>query len=188
MRFVLAVLLASGLMAAQDFPIGSKVTSITVSDHGSPVAIQPSSAKATAVIFVATQCPVSNAYNERMNALYKDYSNRGVQFVFVNSNSTEPVAEVDEHAKSKGFAFKVYKDTDSVLATKFGATVTPEVYLFNSGGSLVYHGRIDNSRELSEVKSQDARMAFDAVLAGRAVPVTTTKAFGCTIRRGKSVS
>jgi hypothetical protein len=52
----------------------------------------------------------------------------------------------------------------------------------------VYHGRIDDTRDLAKVKSQDFRAALDAVLAGRPVAVSNTKAFGCTIRRAKAVS
>jgi thioredoxin-related protein len=188
MRVAAAILLSCGLIAAQDFSVGSKISAINVTDHGSPVVLNPSAAKATAVIFVSVQCPVSNAYNERMSALYRDYSSRGMQFAFVNANSTEPVAEVDSHAREKAFPFKVYKDVDNVLADKFGAQVTPEVFLFDNAGTLVYHGRIDDSMPASNIKTQDARAAFDAVLAGKPVTVTTTKAFGCTIKRARRAS
>src|SRR6266851_8805749 len=59
----------------------------------------------TVVIFISTQCPVSNGYNERMNALHDDYSRRGVHFIFINANANESAAEVEEHARSHGFSF-----------------------------------------------------------------------------------
>jgi protein-disulfide isomerase len=188
MRLFAAILLSCGLLAAQDFPVGSKISAIKVVDQGAPVVLNPSAAKATAIIFVSVQCPVSNAYNERMSALYRDYSNRGIQFAFVNANATEPPDVVASHAREKGFPFKVYKDADNILADKFGAQVTPEVFLFDNAGTLVYHGRIDDSQVQANIKTNDARSAFDAVLAGKPVTVTTTKAFGCTIRRARKAS
>jgi hypothetical protein len=188
LRFLPAILLTCGLAAAGEFPVGTKLPAINVSDHGAPAVIKPSGAKATAVLFVSTNCPVSNAYNERMNAVYRDYSARGVQFAFVNSNANEAVTEIDEHAKAHGFAFKVYKDAENVLADTLNAQFTPEVFVFDQTGTLVYHGRIDDTRELANVKSRDFRAALDAVLAGKAVAVSNTKAFGCTIKRAKKTS
>jgi hypothetical protein len=62
------------------------------------------------------------------------------------------------------------------------------VFLFDRTGTLIYHGRIDDSRDLANVKSQDLRLTLDAVLAGQPVPVANTKAFGCTIKRAKATS
>jgi protein-disulfide isomerase len=73
----------------------------------------------TVVTFIGTQCPISNDYNERMNAVYRDYSGKGVKFVFVNSNASEPAAEVAEHARRVNFAFPVYKDESKA----FGCTI-----------------------------------------------------------------
>jgi hypothetical protein len=188
MRSFLAVLFACGLASAAEFPIGSKLTEIRVTDHGSPAVVKTTASKATAVVFVSTNCPVSNAYNERMNALYRDYSGRGVQFAFVNSNVNESVGEIDEHARAHNFGFKVYKDADGMLADTVNAQFTPEVFLFDSSGTLVYHGRIDDTRQVANVKSQDFRAALDAVLADKPVAVANTKAFGCTIRRAKRTS
>ena len=59
----------------------------------------------TVVIFIATQCPVSNSYNQRMIDLSKDYTSKNVKFIFVNANRSEGAAEVREHAKRVGFSF-----------------------------------------------------------------------------------
>lgn len=184
MRSALAALLVCGTLAAGEFPVGSKIEQIQL---GGKV-VKPSEAKATAVVFVSTKCPVSNAYNERFKELYRDYSGKNVQFVFVNANANEPESEIAAHSKANGFAFQVYKDTNNQLADKLNAQYTPEVFLFDSKGTLVYHGRIDDSREVPGIKSRDARVALDAVLAGSAVPVAETKAFGCTIKRAKGTS
>jgi peroxiredoxin len=140
--------------------------------------------KAVAVVFVATQCPVSNAYNTRLAAFGKEYAAKGIPLVGINSNKTEPAAEVKAHAAKHAFTFPVLKDDGNRVADAYGATKTPEVFVLDPKGSLLYHGRIDeNQNDPQGVKSPDLRNALDAILAGRPVPAAETKAFGCTIKR-----
>jgi len=135
------------------------------------------------VIFVSTSCPISNGYNDRMKAVYHDYSARGVHFIFINANNNEPAAEVAEHAKAHGFPFAVYKDTTGEVADQFGAQVTPEAFVIDKDGQVRYHGYVDDSVVEARIHNQGLRVALDAVLAGKPVPVAQTKAFGCTIKR-----
>ena len=137
----------------------------------------------TVLIFIATRCPVSNAYNERMAKLAADYKAKGVNVVGINSNSTEPAAEVKSHAAEKGLAFTILKDAGNQIADRFDAQVTPEAYVIDATGRLVYHGRIDNSRAGDAITSTELRDALEAVLAGKPVEKTEVKAFGCTIKR-----
>ena len=137
----------------------------------------------TVVIFMATQCPVSNAYNERMQKLADDYRAKGVNVVGINSNVKELAAEVKQHAADKGLTFNILKDAGNVVADSFQAQVTPEAYFLDASGKLVYHGRIDNSRAGDSITSNELRDAIDAVLAGKAVEKTEVKAFGCSIKR-----
>ena len=109
---------------------------------------------------------------------------RGSPFVRINSNKTEPAAEVAAHAKTHGFPFPVLKDEGNKVADVYGAQKTPEVYVLSPKGDLLYHGRIDESQDdPKNVKSPDLRNALDAILAGKPVPAPETKAFGCTIKR-----
>ena len=76
-----------GSLFAQEYKLGTKVPGFNLEDlSGKPAALSALDGPITVLTFVATQCPVSNAYNERMNAIYKDYSGRGVKFIFVNAN------------------------------------------------------------------------------------------------------
>jgi thiol-disulfide isomerase/thioredoxin len=183
MRLLAASLLFVLGLSAEEFPVGSKVSQIEVKDGTNTVAVAPSKADATVLIFISTQCPISNSYNERMNALNKDYSGKNVQFVFVNANANESPAEIQEHAKKNGFTFKVYKDPGNVLADKFGATVTPETFVLDKNGVLQYHGFIDDASNPARVQVQGARKAIDAVLAGKPVELKEVRSFGCTIKR-----
>jgi thiol-disulfide isomerase/thioredoxin len=176
--------LSAGILSAQEFKLGSQVTGFNVQDlDGKPVAFATLRGPITVVTFIATQCPVSNSYNQRMNAIYQDYSSQGVKFIFVNANRTEPASEVREHAKRVGFAFPVYKDADNVLADRFDAQVTPESYVIDSAGIIRYHGSIDDRQNESHIRTQRLRLALDAVLAGKPVDQAETKAFGCGIKR-----
>lgn len=139
--------------------------------------------KAIVIIFVATQCPVSNAYNSRMEKLYQEYKDKGVAFIGINSNKQESVEEIKEHAKKNNLNFVILKDANNVIADKLKASVTPEVFVLNSDFEILYHGRIDDSRKEEEVKSEDLKNVLNEILAGKKVSKSETKAFGCTIKR-----
>jgi peroxiredoxin len=139
--------------------------------------------KGTVLLFVSVQCPVSNAYNERMEKLAQDYKAKGIAVIGINSNVKEDAAAVKSHAEASKFTFPILKDPGNKIADRLGATVTPEAYFLDAGNKLVYHGRIDNSRNGDQIESPDLRNALDAVLAGKPIEKTEAKAFGCTIKR-----
>lgn len=139
--------------------------------------------KAIVVMFIATQCPVSNAYNTRMAKLYEEYQSKGVTFLGINSNKQESIEEIKKHSKENKFGFPVLKDKNNVIADKFEASFTPEIYVLSPKFEILYHGRIDDSRREDNVKSHDLRNALDEILAGKSVSAKETKAFGCTIKR-----
>jgi len=139
--------------------------------------------KAIVIMYIATRCPVSLDYDERMAQLAKEYSEKGVMFIGINSNNTEPASEVTEHAKQKGFTFPVLKDEGNRVADAYDAKVTPEVFVVDSNFVLRYHGRIDDNQRADRVTQRDLKNVLDAMLAGRQPSVTETRAFGCTIKR-----
>src|SRR5262249_28429320 len=121
-------------------------------------------------------------------SLYKNYSAKGVHFVFVNSNRGESADEVKQHLAGNKLTYTVYKDPSNALADRLNAQVTPEVYLLDTEGVLRYHGSIDDSRVLDRVKDLRARRALDEMLAGKSVSNPESKAFGCTIKRANRAS
>jgi peroxiredoxin len=139
--------------------------------------------KAIVIIFVATECPISNDYNSRMAALYEEYKSKDVAFIGINSNKAESVNDIKEHAKKNKLEFPILKDDKNKIADKFEASVTPEVYVLNSSYEILYHGRIDDSRDQSNISSKDLTKALDQILSGKEVSNKQTKAFGCTIKR-----
>jgi peroxiredoxin len=140
--------------------------------------------KAVVLMFIATKCPYSNAYNDRLRQMAADYTKKGILFVGINSNNTEPEAEVKSHAQKNKWDFTIAKDPGNKVADLYDAKRTPEIYVVGADGKLVYHGRIDeNYEEPTKVTSPDLKNALDQILAGQAVSKTETKAFGCTIKR-----
>src|ERR1044072_2120701 len=137
----------------------------------------------TVLIFIAVQCPVSNAYNERMEKLAQDYRAKGINVIGINSNVKEDAAAVKAHAAEHKFTFTILKDPSNKIADRLGAAVTPEAYFLDPNNNLLYHGRIDNARNAAQVETNDLRNALDAALAAKAVEKSEAKAFGRTIKR-----
>ncbi|KDA53524.1 hypothetical protein EG19_04795 [Thermoanaerobaculum aquaticum] len=144
--------------------------------------------KGLLVIFSCNHCPWVKAWQARMVALGNEYSQKGVGVVAVNSNDVTAYPDDDmEHmiaqAKEHGYRFPYVMDATSDVARAFGATRTPEAFLFDAQGKLVYHGAIDdNAEKPQEVKKTYLADALAAVVAGKPVPVAETKALGCSIK------
>jgi len=171
---------------------GEKMEDFTLPDvNGKPHRLYEfEGKKAVAVIFIATRCPYSNAFNHVMASLAHDYENKGVAVIGINANSTEPVAEVGQHARAHDLSFLILKDEGNHIADRLGASVTPEVFLLDSTWTLRYHGALGNSHQPTnnpyKTNGDEVRQALENVLAGKPVDVTETKAFGCTIKRVKT--
>lgn len=190
-RVLLSAIAAAALVATPSLAapaIGSSAPEFTlpaVSGATGTLSLKDVAAKGkgVVVIFVSTRCPYSNAYNARMTALAKQYAAKGVAVVGINSNGNEPPAEVADHAKKHDLAFPILKDDGNKIADAYGAQHTPEAFLIDAKGTLVYHGRIDETREQADARSHDLANAINALLGGKPVPVVETKAFGCSIKR-----
>ena len=138
--------------------------------------------KGSVVVFLSAQCPVVKIYNDRINQIAADYEAKGIKFIGINSNSTESLELVKSHA-AENYKFPMLIDKGNVLADRFGANVTPEIFYFNEKNVLVYHGAIDNDKSGNNITVNYLRDAFDLTLAGKAVTKTTANAFGCSIKR-----
>jgi peroxiredoxin len=187
--FVVAGAIAVGARATGEVPappaIGATIEDFTLPDVDNKDHSLKSLAgkNGTVLIFISVQCPVSNAYNERMEKLAQDYKTRGVNVIGINSNVTEDAAAVKAHAAEHNLTFTILKDSGNRIADKLGASVTPEAYFLDPNNKLLYHGRIDNARNAAQIETNDLRNALDAALAAKAIEKTEAKAFGCTIKR-----
>ena len=143
--------------------------------------------KGTAVVFTCNHCPFAKAYEDRLIALAKAYGEKGIRFVAINANDpkVQPADGFEEmitRAKEKGFPYPYLLDESQETAKAYGAQVTPHVFLLDAEGIVRYRGRVDDSVKPEEVQSRDLQSALDAIVAGKPVSVTSTKAFGCSVK------
>lgn len=194
MKSIVAVLVLALAVLAPPAPAaelkslkaGDKAPAFTLKNHdGADVSLDAvlKENQVAVVMFIATKCPVSNAYNGRMASLHGAYSAKKVGFVGINSNKAEPADEVRDHARENKFGFPVAKDPNNVIADAYGALVTPEIFVVGKDRTILYHGRIDDSRKEAEVTKKDLAAALDALLAGKPVAADQQRAFGCSIKR-----
>ncbi|MFL3661269.1 MAG: thioredoxin family protein [Polaribacter sp.] len=141
------------------------------------------------VVFTCNTCPYSIANEARIIALDKKYKKIGFPVIAINPN--DPVAvpgdsfeKMKDRGQEKGFTFPYLLDVGQKIYPKFGATKTPEVYIVTQSNLKVkYIGAIDNSsRDASAVTEKYVENALDALLAGKKIEKTTTRAIGCSIK------
>ena len=143
------------------------------------------------VIFSCNTCPWVIAWEDRYVELAETYKDKGVGIVAINSNekqfeTVDSMEEMQAHAKEQGYNFYYTMDNGSKLASEFGATRTPHIYLFDKKDKLVYRGAIDdNARKPDKVKNTYLADAIDNMLAGSAIDPAATKALGCAIKFAK---
>jgi len=144
--------------------------------------------KGTLVVFSCNACPWVIAWEDRISALGNEYRAKGVGVVAINSNDPTSNSEdgfdvMKTRAKEKGFKFPYVVDSTSGVAKAFEATRTPEAFLFNEKGELVYHGTIDdNAKKPEKVKNPYLQNALKALVTGKDIPQKETKALGCGIK------
>lgn len=140
------------------------------------------------IVFSCNHCPYVQAYESRMISFQKDFAERGVQLVAINSNETvnypeDKYEEMVRNARRKNFNFIYLRDEDQSVANAFGATHTPEFYVFDKDRSLRYRGKMDdNWKEPHNVKENYLRDAVESILTGKDVRVPETFSIGCTIK------
>jgi len=142
----------------------------------------------TLVVFSCNTCPWVIRWEDRYVSLANTYAQKGIGMIAVNSNAArfggeDSLEEMLEHAKNNGYNFPYAQDPESELASAFGATKTPHIYLFNGDDKLVYRGAIDdNAKNAKKVDVPFLANAIDALLAGNPINPQTTKALGCSIK------
>ncbi len=190
--FVFAVLVGCALRAAPapKSDSGRRIADFTLKDAADdkPVSLSDYEAKkAVVVLFIGTECPINNAYMPVLAEMSKAYAGKGVQFLAVNSNSNDTPSQIAGHAQKNHLPFPVLRDPANVVADQFGAKRTPEAFILDAEGRVMYQGRIDDQFGVAAKRPTPTRRdlgeALDEVLAGKAVSVPSTKVAGCYIAR-----
>ena len=187
-----AVLLAVSATQGRALGIGADMPATDVKMNnvmGGTVSLADVKGKAgTLVIFTCNHCPFAMAWQDRMVQIANDCLMKDVGAVFVNSNDPLAIPEdsadpMKKLAEKKGYKFPYVVDDTSAVARAFGASRTPEAFLFDAAGKLVYHGTIDDSTyEPAKVTKHYLESSVEALLGGKNIPEPETKAVGCGIR------
>lgn len=140
------------------------------------------------IVFSCNHCPYVQAYEDRMIALQKEYSAKNVQLVAINSNDIKNYPEdsfeqMVKRAEMKKFNFPYLRDEQQTAAEAFGATHTPQFFIFDEERMLRYSGKMDdNWKEPRAVKEHFLRDALNALFAGKEIQTPETFSIGCTIK------
>lgn len=142
--------------------------------------------RAIVLLFLTTDCPLSNGYVPELNRIKDAYAPKGVVFYAVQGDATVGLDEVRKHVTEFAYRFPYLLDPKESLAAFTGATTTPEAAVLSPQGELLYLGRVDNrledyGKQRVQVTEFNLRDTLDAILTGKLVPRARTKAFGCAI-------
>lgn len=193
--FLALVAFFGSAIAQEGYKVGDEATDFFLPNaNGTAMSMADldSTAKGYIVVFTCNHCPYAKMYEDRIIALDKKYKGKGYPVVAISPNDTAQYPEdgfepMQVRAKEKGFTFPYLFDESQGIAKIYGATRTPHVFVLqydqNEKLFVRYIGAIDdNWEDASAVKEKYLEAAVDALLAGKPVAVSSTKAIGCTIK------
>lgn len=157
------------------------------STSGEMISVPAADAAATVVVFTCNHCPYALAWHDRINDVGRDFADQSVVLIQINSNDAAryPADSVDrmrERVSSDGFAGPYLVDQDQSVARRWGARVTPDVFVVDGTGAIRYHGAPDADHDRPDLGAEWLRAALDDVLAGRPVARPSTQPRGCSIK------
>jgi len=194
--FALPIAIASAIIlrnSVEPLPIGSALPNVEKKMKditGKDISFKDAMSKnGLLVMFTCNTCPVVHSYQSRTIEVCKYAQDKQVGVILLNSNEAyrndgDSFNDMKDYAKDQSYNWPYVLDNNSAMADAFGATRTPECFLFNASGKLVYHGAIDNNPNgPSDVTRKHLVVAMEEMLAGKDVSVKTTRSVGCSIKR-----
>ena len=144
-------------------------------------------AKAIAITFIGTECPLVKLYSNRLNELAKRYESESIRFIAINSNRQDTIEELIAFSRRQKISFPILKDPGNQIADQLKAARTPEVFVLNSEFQVVYRGAIDDQYtygiQQSKPKNNYLKNALDAIVGSKSIAIAETEAVGCIIGR-----
>jgi peroxiredoxin len=190
---VLVVLIIQDSRAYQTSQKIENFTLINAIDNKSVSLADFAQEKGVVLIFTSNYCPYAKLYEDRIMALADEYNGRGVQFVLINSNTSQDniddtIEEMARHAKERGYRFPYLADKEQKAAGMLGATKTPEVFVLQNNGAgnfvLKYRGAIDDNPQVSqEVTANYLKDAILSMLNRKNLSVVEKRPIGCLIKK-----
>ena len=140
------------------------------------------------VMFSCNTCPIVVKYQRRTLEAINEAKNNGFGVILINSNEDyrsgdDSYSAMKEYAKNQGYNVPYVVDDNSAVANAFGATRTPESFLFNAKGQLIYHGAMDDNQEASQATRKHLATAINEAVSGKEISINRTRSVGCSIKR-----
>ncbi|MGA2757225.1 MAG: thioredoxin family protein [Solirubrobacteraceae bacterium] len=170
------------------FAIGALAPNFTLPDtYANATPLRDVDSPVTAVVFTCNHCPYALAWHERVQAVARDYGPRGVRILQINSNDAErfphdSLAAMSARVAAGEFASPYLHDATQEVAHAWGAAVTPDVFVLDTDGRLVYHGAPDADYRDESLAAAWLRDALDAALEHRQPDPAQTEPVGCSIK------
>jgi peroxiredoxin len=177
--------------ASTMLPLGTSAPDFSLPDtNGKVVTLSDfAESKAMLVIFMCNHCPYVKHVADQLKSLSNDYMPKALAVVGISSNDADKYPDDSAEAMAsekaaRGYSFPYLFDADQSVAQAYAAACTPDFYLFDAGGKLVYRGQLDSSRPNTDipVSGEDLRAAIDAVLGGGVPSDSQTPSIGCNIK------
>jgi len=181
--------LASGSVSADKLEtpdIGTKLPDFTMTDvNGESHTLSDYQGKIVVLNFSSQHCPFSRRVDPELTEIAEEYAEEDVVILSIDANDATTPEDIKAYAEERELSVPILNDEALAYADKLGATRTPEVYILDTEGTLVYHGAFDDSKRPDSEKGETnyIRKTVDALLAGATVEPTESKAFGCNIQR-----
>ena len=182
---VAILVLCASAGAEKGVSIGEAMPPFTLPDtNDTSHSLSDYQGKIVVLICSSQNCPWSRGVDPHLSTLAKRYMPKGVVFLGLDSDKTNEPSEIKEYADKVGIPFPILKDADNEYADVLNAARTPEVFIVDGTGNLVYHGAYDNRTSPEDRgDAQYIAQALDELLAGQAVSKPEMSAWGCSIRR-----
>ena len=176
-------------MRGDGIGIGDRAPSLELPDtEGNATSLPaPGEAQATVVVWTCNHCPYALAWHDRLTAVAREYADRGVRFLAVNSNDAErypadsPQAMAERYDREE-WGMPYLHDASQEAARAFGARTTPDVYVFDSELALRYRGAPDADHQDPTHEAAWLRSALESVLSGSEPDPAETEPIGCSIK------
>ncbi len=177
--------------ASTMMPLGTQAPPFSLPDtEGKTVSLSDfEGSKGYLIMFICNHCPYVKHVQHELARLGKEYQDKGVTVIAINSNDVENYPDdspekMAEEVKNQGYTFPYLYDETQEVAKAYGAACTPDFFLFDKNKKLAYRGQLDDSRRGNDkpVTGADLRAALDAVLAGKPAPEEQKPSLGCNIK------
>jgi len=171
--------------------LGTKAPDFSLPDSvsGKQISLSEFRGKPLLVMFICRHCPYVKHIESELARFGRDYAGKELALVAISSNDAEKYPDdapdkLSSMAKMLGFTFPLCYDESQTVAQSYGASCTPDFFLYDSAHALVYRGQFDGSRpgNAEPVTGRDLRAALDAVLSGRSVVAEQRPSLGCNIK------